>query len=80
MYDRYTIKDAAADHPVLAAVLVGILFLATVLTLTVGVMQVGAHVDAQDRASELRCLERGGKITVYAGGFTRMACEGMTKP
>lgn len=33
----------------------------------------------QERLSQQRCLERGGKITQYAGGFTSWACEGMTK-
>lgn len=44
-----------------------------------GLVVIVRNEDEQERTSQQRCLERGGKITMYAGGFTKWACEGMTK-
>ena len=57
----------------IAAIILG------VSTAVWGALQLAAHTDEQRRASQQRCIERGGKVTVYAGGFTNWAREGMTK-
>jgi 2-iminoacetate synthase ThiH len=44
-----------------------------------GATALADHIQEQRRQSQQRCIERGGTVTVYAGGFTEWACEGMTK-
>lgn len=76
--------NAREEEPTLAVKIVGsVIIVVMALTflgsLAYGASWFGSYLRQQTQAKKQECLDRGGKITEYHGGFTSWSCDRMTQ-